>query len=134
MIKLSLTTSRQEELLDITHQLQTVVRESGVRQGLAVIFCPHTTCALAINEHADPQVRADILMALRKIVPSTLPYTHGEGNSPAHVKACLLNQSLTLIIEEGAIQLGTWQGIFLCEFDGPRNRQLWIRLTAAPGD
>lgn len=134
MIKLSLPTSRQEEFLDITRQLQSVVRESGVRQGLAVIFCPHTTCSLTINEHADPQVRNDILMALRKIVPDTLPYAHGEGNSPAHVKASLLNQSLTLIIEEGEIKLGTWQGIFLCEFDGPRNRQLWIRLVAAPCD
>lgn len=134
MIKLSLPTSRQEELQDITHQLQSVVRKSGVRQGLAVIFCPHTTCALTINEHADPDVRADILMTLRKIVPGTLPYAHSEGNSPAHVKASLLNQSLTLIIEEGEIQLGTWQGIFLCEFDGPRNRQLWIELLAEQND
>lgn len=130
MIKLSLPTARQEEFLDITGRLQSVVRESGVRQGLAVVFCPHTTCALTINEHADPDVRADILMALRKIAPDTLPYAHGEGNSPAHVKASLLNQSLTIIIEGGEIQLGTWQGIFLCEFDGPRTRQLWIKLEA----
>ena len=130
MLKLSLPTARQEEFLDITGRLQSVVRESGVRQGLAVVFCPHTTCALTINEHADPDVSADILMALRKMVPDTLPYAHSEGNSAAHVKASLLNQSLTLIIEGGEIQLGTWQGIFLCEFDGPRTRQVWIKVVA----
>ncbi|MBC7349992.1 MAG: YjbQ family protein [Candidatus Aminicenantes bacterium] len=134
MIKLSLPTARQEEFLDITSRLQSVVRESRVRQGLAVVFCPHTTCALTINEHADPDVRADILMALRKMAPDTLPYAHAEGNSPAHVKASLLNQSLTLIIEGGEIQLGTWQGIFLCEFDGPRTRQLWIKVVAGDRD
>ncbi|MGQ9802095.1 MAG: secondary thiamine-phosphate synthase enzyme YjbQ [Candidatus Saccharicenans sp.] len=134
MLKLSLPTARQEEFLDITGRLQSAVRESGVRQGLAVIFCPHTTCALTINEHADPDVRADILMALRKMVPDNLPYAHSEGNSPAHVKTSLLNQSLTLIIEKGEIQLGTWQGIFLCEFDGPRTRQLWIKLVADQRD
>ena len=130
MLKLSLPTARQEEFLDITGRLQSVVRESGVRQGLAVVFCPHTTCALTINEHADPDVSVDILMALRKMVPDTLPYAHSEGNSAAHVKASLLNQSLTLIIEGGEIQLGTWQGIFLCEFDGPRTRQVWIKVVA----
>jgi secondary thiamine-phosphate synthase enzyme len=131
VIKLSLPTAKQEEFLDITGRLRSVVRESGVRQGLAILFCPHTTCALTINEHADPDVRADILMALKKIAPDNLPYAHAEGNSPAHVKASLLNQSLTLVIEGGEIQLGTWQGIFLCEFDGPRNRQLWIKLLAS---
>lgn len=128
MHQLSLETSRKEEFLNITGKIQALVRASGIRSGLAVIFCPHTTCGLTINEQADPDVRADILMALRKIVPDNLPYTHAEGNSPAHIKTSLVGSSLTVMIENGELLLGTWQGIFLCEFDGPRNRKVWVRL------
>ncbi|MDI6845563.1 MAG: secondary thiamine-phosphate synthase enzyme YjbQ [Candidatus Saccharicenans sp.] len=128
MVQLSLSTSRKEEFIDITGRIRTLIRESGVKSGLAVVFCPHTTCALTINEHADPDVRADIMMTLRKLVPENIPYAHTEGNSPAHIKSSLLGNSLTLLVEDGDLVLGTWQGIFLCEFDGPRRRQIWVRI------
>ncbi|MDI6697645.1 MAG: secondary thiamine-phosphate synthase enzyme YjbQ [Candidatus Saccharicenans sp.] len=128
MLQLNLLTSGREEFLNITGKIQALVRESGLRSGLAVIFCPHTTCGLTINEQADPEVRADILMALRKIVPDNLPWAHSEGNSPAHLKTSLLGSSLSVLIENGELVLGTWQGIFLCEFDGPRNRKVLVKL------
>ncbi len=128
MLQLNLSTSRREEFLNITGKIQALVRESGLKSGLAVIFCPHTTCGLTINEQADPDVRADILMALRKIVPDNLPYAHSEGNSPAHLKTSLLGSSLSVLIENGELLVGTWQGIFLCEFDGPRNRKVWVKF------
>jgi len=131
VLQLSLSTSRKEEFLNITGKVQALVRESGLSSGLAIIFCPYTTCGLTINEQADPDVQADILMTLRKIVPDNLPFAHGEGNSPAHLKASLLGSSLSVIIENGELQLGTWQGIFLCEFDGPRNRKIWVRFLEA---
>lgn len=134
MHQLNLATSGKEEFLNITGKIQALVRNSGIRSGLAVIFCPHTTCALTINEQADPEVRADILLALRKIVPDNLPYAHGEGNSPAHIKSSLFGSSLTVMVEKGELCLGTWQGIFLCEFDGPRNRKVWVRLLESGKD
>lgn len=134
MHQLSLETTRKEEFLNITGKIQALVRASGTRSGLAVIFCPHTTCGLTINEQADPDVRADILMALRKIVPDNLSYAHAEGNSPAHIKTSLVGSSLTVMIENGELLLGTWQGIFLCEFDGPRNRKVWVRLLESGKD
>lgn len=134
MHQLNLATSGKEEFLNITGKIQALVRNSGIRSGLAVIFCPHTTCALTINEQADPDVRADILLALKKIVPENLPYAHGEGNSPAHIKSSLLGSSLTVMVEKGELCLGTWQGIFLCEFDGPRNRKVWVRLLESGKD
>lgn len=134
MYRLSFETSRKEEFLNITGKIQALVRDSGIRSGLAVIFCPHTTCGLTINEQADPDVRADILMALKKIVPDNLPYAHGEDNSPAHIKTSLVGSSLAVMIENGELLLGTWQGIFLCEFDGPRSRKVWVRLLESGKD
>lgn len=128
MFKLSLPTSKREEFLEITGKIKALVRDSEVRDGLAVIFCPHTTCGLTINEQADPEVKADILMALRRIVPDSLSFSHAEGNSPAHIKTSLVESSMTLIIENGQLQLGTWQGIFLCEFDGPRTRNILVKI------
>ncbi|MGB9893583.1 MAG: secondary thiamine-phosphate synthase enzyme YjbQ [Candidatus Saccharicenans sp.] len=128
MLKLSFQTTKKEELLELTDKIRNLVRENKIKEGLAVIFCPHTTCGLTINEQADPDVRIDILMSLRNIVPETLPFSHSEGNSPAHIKASLLGSSLTILVEEGELQLGTWQGIFLCEFDGPRSRKVWVKL------
>ncbi|MCX8161217.1 MAG: secondary thiamine-phosphate synthase enzyme YjbQ [Candidatus Saccharicenans sp.] len=128
MRHLRLETSRKEEFLNITGKIQALVRESGLKSGLVIIFCPHTTCGLTINEQADPDVQADILTTLRKIVPDTLPYAHGEGNSPAHIKASLMGSSLMVMVENGELLLGTWQGIFLCEFDGPRSRKVWVKL------
>lgn len=126
----SLRTSKKEELVDVTGKIQELVTKSGLKNGLVVIYVPHTTCGVTINENADPDVQSDLLMALKKAIPDTLPYSHLEGNSPAHVKASLVGSSQIVLVEEGRLQLGTWQGIFLCEFDGPRLRQVWVKILA----
>jgi secondary thiamine-phosphate synthase enzyme len=123
---LTIQTHSMEDLIDITDQIKESVNESGTETGICCVYVPHTTAGVTINENADPSVKADILMALRKIVPDTLPYTHAEGNSPAHVKSSLVGSSLSIIIENGNLALGTWQGIIFCEFDGPRRRKLFI--------
>ena len=125
---LSVKTSSRTELIDITSQIAKFVKESGVAEGLCLLYVPHTTGAVTINESADPSVKGDILMVLNQIVPWEADYRHLEGNSPAHVKATLVGASETVIIEKGALVLGTWQGIFFCEFDGPRTRKLHIRI------
>ena len=130
MDKYEIRTSKGEEIVDITARVREAVRASGLADGLAVVFVPHTTAGVTINENADPDVKADILMTLRKAVPESLPYAHGEGNSPAHVKSSLVGSSVTVVIEGGKLQLGTWQGICLCEFDGPRTRQVWVKILA----
>jgi len=123
--------TKPEELLDITREVSKVVSESGVKSGICHIYVPHTTCGLTINENADPSVKSDILLALRKCVPENLPYTHAEGNSTAHVKSSLLGSSLTVLIENGRLVLGTWQGVYLAEFDGPRTRKVFVKAYAA---
>jgi secondary thiamine-phosphate synthase enzyme len=130
MDKYEIRTSKGEEIVDITTRVREAVRASGVADGLAVVFVPHTTAGVTINENADPDVKADILMTLRKAVPDALPYAHGEGNSPAHVKSSLVGSSVMVVIEGGQLRLGTWQGICLCEFDGPRTRQVWVKVIA----
>jgi secondary thiamine-phosphate synthase enzyme len=124
----SVKSSKQTELIDITRPVQEAVQKAGVKEGLCVIFTPHTTAAVTINENADPSVPRDILMELNKIVPFEDRYQHTEGNSPAHIKSSLIGCSELLFIESGKILLGTWQGIFFCEFDGPRNRQVHIKV------
>jgi secondary thiamine-phosphate synthase enzyme len=123
-------TQAREELVDITARVKEELVSSGVKEGLCYVYVPHTTAAVTINESADPSVREDILLTLRKIVPDSLPYKHSEGNSPAHVKASLIGSSVKVIVEEGRLSLGTWQGIFFCEFDGPRNRRVFIKASA----
>jgi len=130
MDKYDIRTTRGEEIVDITARVREAVRTAGVADGLAIIFVPHTTAGITINENADPDVKADLLMTLRKAVPDTLSYAHGEGNSPAHVKASLVGSSVTVVIEGGKLQLGTWQGICFCEFDGPRTRHVWVKILA----
>ncbi|MGA8571106.1 MAG: secondary thiamine-phosphate synthase enzyme YjbQ [Desulfobaccales bacterium] len=125
---LTLSTNSRNEFLDITRQIEAAVLESGVREGLCHLFVPHTTAALTINENADPSVKSDILMVLSKIISDQEPYRHLEGNSPAHVKASLLGPQLTLMVSGGRLVLGTWQGIYLCEFDGPRSRRLHLKV------
>ncbi len=124
--RLSIKTQAQQELIDITERVQRAVRELGITEGACVIFVPHTTAAITINEHADPSVKEDILTMLGKLVPAGLRYQHVEGNAHAHIRASLLGHSVTVPIEEGKLALGTWQGIFFCEFDGPRQREVWI--------
>ncbi|MGD0970034.1 MAG: secondary thiamine-phosphate synthase enzyme YjbQ [Desulfobaccales bacterium] len=125
---LTLRTSSRNEFLDVTREIQAAVLESGVREGLCHLFVPHTTAALTINENADPSVKSDILMVLNKIISDQEPYRHLEGNSPAHIKASLLGPQLTLMVSSGRLVLGTWQGIYLCEFDGPRSRRLHLKV------
>jgi len=128
MKTLHIRTRSGEEIVDLTSEVQGVVASSGVKDGLCVVFVPHTTAGVTINENADPDVRADILTALRRAVPDSLPFAHSEGNSPAHIKASLIGSSLTIIIEDGRLCLGTWQGIQFCEFDGPRSRKLYVQV------
>ena len=123
---ISVPTQKREELLDITSQVRQIITSAGIQEGICMVYVPHTTAGVTINENADPSVKADILMALDRMVPASLPYTHAEGNSPAHIKAVLMGSSLHIIISNGNLQLGTWQGIFFCEFDGPRNRKVYI--------
>jgi secondary thiamine-phosphate synthase enzyme len=127
---LSVPTSRRTEMVDITGQIQELVRLSGVTEGVCHIFEAHTTAGLTINENADPSVQADMLMVLNKIISEQEAYRHLEGNSPAHVKASLLGAQLTVLVSNGRLLLGTWQGVFLCEFDGPRTRKVHIKIMA----
>jgi len=127
---LSVPTSRRTEFLDLTSRIEDVVRQSGVAEGLCHIFVPHTTAAVTINENADPSVKADVLMVLNKIIRDREPYRHSEGNSPAHIKSSLVGPQLTVLVTGGRLLLGTWQGIYFCEFDGPRSRQLHVKVVA----
>ncbi len=129
--RLSISSRQHSQMVDITTEVQRVVSGSGVVDGVAVVYCPHTTAGLTINEHADPSVAADILEALEKAVPWRASYRHTEGNAAAHVKAALVGSSVTVPVQAGRLVLGTWQGIFFCEFDGPRSRQ--VLVTMAPG-
>lgn len=128
---LSVKTSARTELIDITSHITKQVKQSGIGDGLCMLYVPHTTAAVTINESADPSVRGDIEMVLNKIVPWEANYKHLEGNSPAHVKATLVGASELIAIENGALVLGTWQGIFFCEFDGPRTRKIHVRVMDA---
>ena len=125
---LEIVSRAQVELIDITAAVRNTVRASGVRDGLAFLFVPHTTAAVTINENADPDVVTDLVMELGKIVPSDDDYRHAEGNSAAHLKATLVGCSETLIVVDGDLVLGTWQGIYFCEFDGPRRRSLHLKI------
>jgi secondary thiamine-phosphate synthase enzyme len=123
-------TQAREQLVDITARIKEELASSGAEDGICYVYVPHTTAAVTINENADPSVKEDILMTLRKIVPDSLPYRHSEGNSPGHVKASLIGSSVKVIIDKGQLALGTWQGIFFCEFDGPRNRRVFITASS----
>ncbi|HSV26588.1 MAG TPA: secondary thiamine-phosphate synthase enzyme YjbQ [Sedimentisphaerales bacterium] len=122
-------TSHRCQMRDITSEVASAVRESGIRSGDVVVFCPHTTAAITINENADPSVTHDILLTLGEMVPELRKgYQHSEGNSDAHVKSSLIGCSETIIIENGSLVLGTWQGIYFCEFDGPRSRSVIVQV------
>jgi secondary thiamine-phosphate synthase enzyme len=123
-------TERRTQLVDVTAQVQKVVASSGVAKGFCYLYVPHTTAAVTINENADPDVARDIEGALDRIVPTTAPYRHGEGNSDSHIKAALVGASQIVFVEGGKLALGRWQGIFFCEFDGPRERKLQVKVLA----
>jgi len=116
------------ELVDITEKVQACVRQSGVQEGICVLSVPHTTAGLTVNENWDPSVKADLLATLERLVPWQANYHHVEGNAAAHIKASLVGNSQTLLVQGGVLVLGTWQGIFLAEFNGPRQRQVLVRI------
>ncbi|MEE8540329.1 MAG: secondary thiamine-phosphate synthase enzyme YjbQ [Desulfobacterales bacterium] len=126
----TLRTQSKTELIDITSDIQQLVKSSGVKDGYCMLYVPHTTAAVTINESADPSVREDILMILNQMVPWKAPYRHLEGNSPAHVKSTLVGASELIAIENGRLVMGTWQGIFFGEFDGPRTRKIHVNCFA----
>ncbi len=126
--KLKIRTSSPQEFKDITFLVEEVVRKEGVKEGVVTIFVPHTTAAVTINENYDPSVVEDILRYLEKIIPTQGDYTHLEGNAHAHIKASIIGSSRQVLVEESRLNLGTWQGIFFCEFDGPRVREVWITI------
>ena len=123
-------THKKVEFIEITRSVEEVVKESKIKEGICIIFCPHTTAGLLINENADPSVREDIISQLERLVPRDGRYSHLEGNADAHIKSSLLSSSLNLIIHEGELILGTWQGIYFCEFDGPRERKVYLKLIS----
>jgi secondary thiamine-phosphate synthase enzyme len=123
-------TQAKEEFINITHEVQSAVRNSGTKNGVCIVFIPHTTAGITINENADPDVKNDLLTGLKEMASDSLPWRHSEGNSPAHVKASLLGSSVHIIVEGGDLQLGTWQGVYFCEFDGPRQRSIFIEILA----
>lgn len=121
-------TTSQDQMINITSLLQQEVRKSGVKDGIAVVFVPHTTAGVTINENADPDVVFDLLSIFRRVFPESGSYRHMEGNSHAHAKASMVGSSCTVIIENGQLRLGTWQGVYFCEFDGPRTRKVCIKV------
>lgn len=123
-----ITTSNKSELIDITFKISEIISKSNIKSGLCTVYCPHTTAGLTINENADPDVKTDILMWLNKMVPENPEFKHSEGNSPGHIKSSLLGNSLTILIENGNLVLGTWQGIMFFEGDGPRNRKVLVDI------
>jgi len=130
VIRLKVTTRSRLEFQDITSQVQEAVSSSGIGDGVCYVFVPHTTAGIIVNEHADPSVAMDISEQLSRVVPQHSDYRHLEGNAPAHIKASLVGNSQMLLIEGGKLLLGTWQGLFLCEFDGPRQRTVLVKVMA----
>jgi secondary thiamine-phosphate synthase enzyme len=130
-IKIEVQTRNKVDLVDVTDRVKEIVTEQGVEEGICFLFSPHTTAGLVLNENWDPAVQKDVALALDHMAPEGLPYRHNEGNSPAHVKSILVGADHFIFIQKGKLQLGRWQGVFYAEFDGPRRRQLWVRLLKA---
>jgi len=130
LFEFKLSTPR-EDFYDITKQVRDALQKSGITDGLALIYCPHTTAGITINENADPDVVHDMLLGLDKAFPESNAYRHAEGNSTAHLKASAIGSSVTVIIEQGRLLLGTWQGIYFCEYDPPRSRKFYVKIIGA---
>jgi len=126
--EITIQTNAQTQILDITAQVQKVVKESRIAEGLCCVFVPHTTAGVTINENADPSVKQDILMELNKVIPFKDNYGHLEGNSAAHIKASIVGSSVNIPVKDNNLLLGTWQGICFCEFDGPRTRKFYVKI------
>ncbi len=127
---ITVSTKSRSEFIDVTSEIQRVVRQSEVQSGICYIYNPHTTAGLTINEHADPSVKQDIITKLDDLVPWRDNYRHAEGNAAAHIKASMMGSNLNILVENGKLVLGTWQGVFFTEFDGPRRRKLMIKITS----
>jgi secondary thiamine-phosphate synthase enzyme len=129
MHTISIRTEKREQVLDITSKVQDYVTKNRFKSGIVLVYSPHTTAGVTVNENADPSVKRDLISHLRKLVPHDASFEHAEGNSDAHIKGSLLNFSQGFIVEDGRLQLGTWQGIFLAEMDGPRTREIWLKFV-----
>ncbi|HED09252.1 MAG TPA: YjbQ family protein [Caldithrix abyssi] len=129
MYKFTLKSHSRTEFIDITSEVRRIVAESKINEGMVVIFIPHTTAGITINENADPDVPRDMIFEMNKVIPFEDGYHHFEGNSAAHIKASLFGSSVSVILSGGRLRLGRWQGIFFCEFDGPRTREVWIKIN-----
>jgi secondary thiamine-phosphate synthase enzyme len=125
---LHVSTNRREQMLEVTDAVREVVAASGISDGICVVYSPHTTCGVTVNEGWDPDVQSDALQMARELIPKDRPFAHSEGNSDAHVKTMFIGAGATLIVAGGQLKLGRWQAIFLCEFDGPRERELWVTV------
>lgn len=130
-MRFEVRTSRHEELVDVTARVAEAVAAAGVAEGAALVFCPHTTAAVTINENADPDVVGDLVAGLERLAPRNAGWRHREGNSDGHLKTSLVGPNVLVPVEQGRLALGTWQGIYLCEFDGPRTRR--VLVTVLPG-
>ena len=129
MHKLTIPTKKREQIIDITLHIQRYLTEKGGVSGMLTVFSPHTTAAITVNENADPNVKKDINNFLKKMIPQDYGFFHMEGNADAHIKGSLMNFSYTFIVEDGKLQLGTWQGVYFMEFDGPRSREVWLKFV-----
>ncbi len=132
MHRFEVRTRERDQFVEITDEVRRVLAGAGVQSGAVIIYVPHTTAGVTINENADPDVVHDMLLTLRRLVPKDAPgYRHAEGNSDSHVKASMMGSSCHVLVEKGQLVLGTWQGIYLCEFDGPRTRQVHVQIISA---
>ena len=129
MKKIQVKSSRCNEMVDITEEIQKAISQEGIREGLCYLFVPHTTAGITINEGADPSVRQDILNKLDQLIPREDGYRHSEGNAAAHIKASLVGSSVAVFLQGGKLALGTWQSLYFCEFDGPRQREVWMMIA-----
>lgn len=126
---LKVRTDRRTQLVDVTEMVRRAVAKSGAATGICYVYVPHTTAGVMINEHFDPDVAADLEGVFERLVPQSVAYRHGEGNSDSHAKAALVGTSQMILVEEGELALGKWQGVFFCEFDGPRERKMWVKVV-----
>jgi len=133
MYIIKISTRDRNQIVDITSQLQKYISQNNFRSGVLTVFSPHTTAGITVNENADPDVKSDIVSFLQKMIPQNNNFAHAEGNSDAHIKGSLVNFSQNFIVENEQIQLGTWQGIFFMEFDGPRSREVWLKFLPDKG-
>ncbi|MCA9395404.1 MAG: secondary thiamine-phosphate synthase enzyme YjbQ [Candidatus Omnitrophica bacterium] len=130
MHRIKVKTHKRDEIIDLTRDLQAWLNEEDARSGILVVYSPHTTAAISVNENYDPDVKSDMLCFLKGLVPQNSGFAHAEGNSDSHIKGGLFNFSQTFIVEDGRLMLGQWQGIYFMEFDGPRSREVWVKFIA----